>query len=330
MPNQLRRDPSRTSMLRNLFVRDMRRRFRVIADAVRELVIDDDAFGLIPKKDALVMMQQVPVQAWRFQSNASKVKSFRAWLQQQIDAQILTVDATGKPWTAMYVESAYMKGANRAYIDIHRPDLAPSVGFYKGGMEEFLRSSFSAKTAMSEVEALYTRSFTELKGITDAMSQQMSRILTNGLVHGKGAAFIAGELRRNIASITKTRAMVLARTEIVAAQAEGQLTAFELLGVKKVGIFAEWLTAGDDKVCPLCGELEGVIMTIDQARGLIPRHPNCRCAWAPASKFQKQKGQIWNPKKRRAAVRKSIQAEFPSRTFKLAKKRSVWAGKGII
>jgi len=330
MPNLLRRDPSKTAMLRRQFGAEMKRRFKRIADAVRELIVYDDAFGLIEVKNPLAGLQQVPKQAWRFKTDAAKVKSFRTWLQQQIDAQILTVDVKGKPWTAQYVESAYLKGANRAYLDIHRPDLDTSVDFYKGGMEEFLRTSFTAQTAMSEVEALYTRSFNELKGITDVMSQQMSRILTNGLVHGKGAAFIARELRKNIAGITKTRALVLARTEIVAAQAEGQLTAFKLLGVEKVGIFAEWSTAGDDKVCPLCGELEGVVMPIAQARGLIPRHPNCRCAWLPASRFQKQKGQIWNPKKRRESIRKSVQAELPNQKFKVAKKRSVWAGREII
>lgn len=42
-------------------------------------------------------------------------------------------------------------------------------------------------------------------------------------------------------------------------------------------------TAGDEKVCPVCEEIadEGPY-TIDAARGLIPAHPSCRCAFVPA------------------------------------------------
>lgn len=43
------------------------------------------------------------------------------------------------------------------------------------------------------------------------------------------------------------------------------------------------LTAGDDKVCFKCeGIAEEGPYDIDTARGLIPAHPNCRCAFIPA------------------------------------------------
>jgi hypothetical protein len=45
---------------------------------------------------------------------------------------------------------------------------------------------------------------------------------------------------------------------------------------------AEIVTAGDDDVCEECQDLEDDNpYTIAQARGLIPAHPHCRCAWAP-------------------------------------------------
>lgn len=42
-------------------------------------------------------------------------------------------------------------------------------------------------------------------------------------------------------------------------------------------------TAGDDKVCPICEDIaqEGPY-SIDAARGLIPAHPSCRCAFVPS------------------------------------------------
>ena len=94
---------------------------------------------------------------------------------------------------------------------------------------------------------------------------------------------------------------------------------------------AEWSTAGDDRVCPLCGPLEGSVMTVKEARGLLPRHPNCRCAWIPADKKRKEAGQKRGPA-RDAAVKKSIKAEGPTkkkRSFRDIKRRSVWQGKNL-
>jgi hypothetical protein len=46
----------------------------------------------------------------------------------------------------------------------------------------------------------------------------------------------------------------------------------------------EVLTAGDDDVCPICEAIaENNPYTIAEARGLIPAHPNCRCAFVPAA-----------------------------------------------
>lgn len=40
-------------------------------------------------------------------------------------------------------------------------------------------------------------------------------------------------------------------------------------------------TMGDDKVCIICESYEGNSYTLDEARELIPAHPNCRCSIVP-------------------------------------------------
>jgi SPP1 gp7 family putative phage head morphogenesis protein len=289
MPNQLKTDPTRTTTLQKQFMADMRRRFKWLSKNIQELVVDDDAFGL-GELSIVSLNQQVPFQAWRFNTDAQKVQSYRKWLTQQVNAGILNPvgGISGKPWTAPYIESAYKKGAIRAYTDLRVEDLVNQPTVFEGGRAEFIRTAFNQPILASKVELLYERSFTELKGVSAAMDQQMSRILADGLVQGNGPAAIARSLRDNVTKLTKTRALVIARTEIVRAHAEGQLDAFVLLGVKEVGILAEWATAGDERVCPECGALEGIVMTIEEARNAIPRHPNCRCAWIPASKDRKE------------------------------------------
>jgi len=330
MPNQMRIDPSRTTTLRKRFMADMKRRFRSVEKANTKLLVENDVLGLTTSEPISFNVER---QAWRFLTNPQKLKAYKKWLQGQIDANILTPigGISDKPWTAEYVESAYQKGYIQAYTDIFAEELASTPEFYAGGKAQFLRDAFNQPITLSQIELLSTRTFTELQGVTATMSQQLSRHLANGLVHGYSVSQIARNMTESIGGLTRGRAMAIARTEIIASHAEGQLDSFERLGVEEIGVLAEWSTAGDDRVCPLCGELEGVVMTVKEARGLIPRHPNCRCIWIPASKFEKRRGQLWG-KAKKQAVEKSIQAEAPktiARTKKAVRRRSVWAGKEL-
>jgi len=328
MANAIKIDPTRTVLLRRAFVADMVRRFKALSREIQQLIVNDDAFGLhspgVRVVSDLYTVANVEFQAWRFQTNPQKVKSYRRWLQQQIDGKILTQvgGVTSKPWTATYIEPAYQKGVVRAYTD-SRKELLTQSEVFGVSQAEFLRTSFSGPVALAKIELLYERAFTELEGVTAAMDQQMSRILAGGLAEGHGAAKIARNLRDNVTKMTNTRAKVIARTEIVRAHAEGQLDSFEMLGVKKLGVQAEWITAGDDRVCAICADLEGQVFSVKEARGLIPEHPNCRCAWIPANVGEKtgipttkrstpsipQVGPTLSPKQKAASLKPQVKKQ---------------------
>ena len=310
-------DPSRSTMLRRRFEREMRKRFRDVRRENVVAIITQDVLGLVPGK---LTTFNVEKQAWRFQTDSQKVQSYRSWLQGQIDDKILTVEgAKGTPWTSKYIQSAHRKGVVRAYTDATRASRRKGPAFFEGSKAEFLRSAFAQPEMAGKVELLGTRAFHLLEGVTQAMSTDMSRFLAEGLARGDNPRTIARRMSSQIDSLTKKRALVIARTEVIHAHAEGQLDSFEALGETEVGVFAEWSTAGDDRVCPLCGSLEGVVMTIKEARGLLPRHPNCRCAYVPALDAEEQA-------RRREALSKiaaSLKAEGGAA-------KSTWAGKEVL
>ncbi len=78
-----------------------------------------------------------------------------------------------------------------------------------------------------------------------------------------------------------TAAEIIARTEANRAYNEGNLDALGQAGVERT----QWLLASD--ACPVCvelaettpGEKLGKIMSLDEASGVIPAHPQCRCTW---------------------------------------------------
>lgn len=327
--NQLRIDPTRTTLIQKGYAADLKRRFKSLAYSINDLIVVDDAFGLSNKGITTHASSQI----WAAQSDAAKLKSFKLWLKGQVDKGLLeTVDGNpNKPWASTYVDSAYLKGVTRSYTLTHKKDLLKGGDFYLGGRAQFLRDSFIGMTAVKTLEMLYMRNYSELEGITGVMDQKISRILADGFAHGHSPRVIAKEMFDSIKKISMERALRLARTEVIRAHAEGQLDAFKRLGVEKLGVRAEWSTAGDDKVCSACGEMEGVIFTIDEARGLIPMHPNCRCMWIPADKNRKEQGQIWDKRGRRSAIAETLRKLTPTaKSLREAKNRSTWAGKKLL
>lgn len=282
MPKVKRTDPTRTGLLQRQFLRAINRRFNWLYTELKKLIVEEDAFGLQERKPLVIM--QMP-RRYAFQTSAQKLKTFQQWLKKQVDNGILEVSGEGipdKPWTFEYVQSAYRKGVIRAYMDMNKEVLAESPEWYKGSRAQFVSTTLNLPAYMSMVQLLGTRSFEQLKGITAATSQQLNRIMAMGLAHGWNPLKIAREMKKTIAGMTASRARMIARTETINAHAVGQLNAFRLLGVEELNIMAEWKTAGDERVCADCGALEGETFTIDEAEGMIPLHPNCRCAWIPS------------------------------------------------
>jgi len=281
--NPLKMDPSRTTTLRAKWIADMKARFNALAKEVVQLVDKDDAFGLTPSPVVTSLLTNERKQ-FAFETDAGKVGRFREWFQERINAGVLELEDGARPknpWTNEYVNSAYRKGISRGYEQVHKEALSKKVEFYTNSKAEFLRDAFAAPETVSKVELLYTRAYDKLAGVTADMAGEMSRILAEGIASGRGSKEVARELRTSIQGFGKVRAARVARTEIINAHAEGQLDSYEALGVEDVGVEAEWSTAGDSRVCPQCLANEGVIYKVSEAHGLIPLHPNCRCAWVP-------------------------------------------------
>lgn len=280
--NPLRQDPTRTVTLRRRYIADMKRRMRLLESDIRELVVSLDVFGLKPDPTGGLSTLQLNVEAreWQFQTDAKKVELFNLWFADRVSLRMLEVNGiTGDPWSATYVESAYRKGVNRAFTEANKADLINKPDFFEGTKAQFLNETFNAPETVSKLKLLFTRSFEDLKGISAAMSSDMSRILADGLSAGLSPSVIAREMTNRIETLGRTRAAAIARTEIVHAHAEGQLDSFERLGIKKLKAIVEFSTAGDDRVCPTCAALEGKTFTVKEARGVIPVHVQCRCVW---------------------------------------------------
>jgi len=250
-------------------------RIMVDVDTWQRIWHDEDAegakyvqFGIAIARPGLLANEQ-----WAAKTSAAKVEAFQKWLQQQYGG-LLTGESEEALWKR-YIEDGFRKGAGRAF-----DDAIAKLGV-TGDREQFLRQAFAQPETRSKVELLAGRAFDDLEGVTDSMSLVMSRTLTDAVVQGMGPMEAANAMVAQV-DIGFSRASTIARTELIRAHAEGQLNGLEDMGVGEVGVEVEWATADDDAVCPKCAELEGSTFSITEARGMIPLHPNCRCAFIPA------------------------------------------------
>jgi len=280
-------DPTRTTVLRNTFAADLTRRFRKIKQAITESIVKNDCFGL--DKERPVGLAAISRKQFAFKTSTEKVSGFMSWLEEEVDKNVLEVHyaEAGRRivghsnWEKVYIDSAYKKGMSRANAEMVKKGIIdPSQ--YPASPLFPVDAMFNRPIHADRVGLLYTRTFNELKGITEAMDQQISRTLAEGMAQGLGPAKIARTLTDRVDKIGITRARTMARTEIIRAHHVATINTYREAQVEGVKVKAEWSTAGDNRVCPICEGFEGEVFTLDKIEGMIPAHPNCRCCAIPA------------------------------------------------
>lgn len=298
-------DPTRTTTLRNQFAREMSKRFAQLRGAIRKAIVLQDCFGLRNRPTTFSAPTLPGPRAFDFPRSGDKVDAFMDWLKRQEDAGILEISdfpqsglAIDHAWTNKYVSSSYQQGIRRGRQELINANFDVPPMSQTGGMGVAFNQPFH----LDRVGLLYTRVFSELKGITASMDSQISRVLSQGMADGKGPIELARILTRTVSGpvgglgITDTlgrfipaerRAKILARTEVIRAHHQATIQEYKNWGTEGVRVMAEFATAGDRRVCPECENLNGQIFPMGEEEAtvsienLIPVHPQCRCIALP-------------------------------------------------
>lgn len=311
-------DPTNTIVLRKRFEKEMDHRFNRVKQAIYEAIVIRDVFGIkkIQNNSKIIVyvtgMNMPNPGAFAFSTSAEKVEAFMKWIRQLISSELLTVSqfqqigqSVNPAWTNIYIQDSYKRGIARAKQELKKAGyLSPMSGY------DTVEASFNTPFHMDRVGLLYSRTYNDLKGITDVMDAQISRVLSQGMIDGDNSIVIARKLRAviegggNELGITDTlgrfipaqrRAKMLARTEMTRAFHQANIQEMKNWGVEGVNVQAEWSTAEDGRECPECKKMakdengNTIIYTMEDIMNLIPRHPNCRCLALPVLSPMKQK-----------------------------------------
>lgn len=297
-------DPTGTTHFRLRYRAMIDARWRQLSNAMRKVIIDQDFFGIqsLPTKGvALTVSVLVP--------REQRVGAFKTWLDQVVDRIVM---ANGAEYLKPMIAVPYAEGVVRAKLqtksdadpmsrttgsDLHQLAVSELRGIADTVSQHLTRRAadglnigldavqlwqhldqgiltYGEQRSHTMVNLLVVKAF-NLGTLDQYEAAGVARVIS---IPETARAFVTDAPRKQWykgpGSRIKKGATPSARTMARIRAAQKRI---ERLG--RVDI----LTAGDDKVCPVCEDIaENGPYTVNEARSLIPAHPNCRCAFIPA------------------------------------------------
>lgn len=293
-------DPTRTKTLRKTYARRLRAPLRKLVNAIKRGVRDRDVFGLASpsanRRHGRDERERLEVPTLRG-PRGDRADAFMAWLDETLTRGLLAiVTSEHNP----FVRQAYRRGLRHADVQLRQQgvDLDPSASTDPDAVA-------SDPVHVDAIGTLETRNYEELRGIANEMQRQMMRALTDALGTDAEPSDVSAALVSAIHEYGIKRVTTLARTEIVHAHSEATITRYEQVSdrpdtdiqINAVTVKAEFVTAGDDRVCSTCAAIAGETVQIEGIREenfewrgnqypiQPPIHPRCRCALVPVTEI---------------------------------------------
>ena len=203
-------DPTDTGRIRKTMAADMRQRVNKLRVAVNQMIAKQDILGL---KGSSALQIVAPGVAFA----GTRQEMFQRWFNQALLTIVIGSDSS---WMRPYIDRAYKQGVTFANRSSNGEAATP-------------------KDAGHRLDALFALAKMELEGITQATSQQATRIANLGITtNTKPMAIVRGVW----AALEKTlivRANALINLIIVKAFGDASLDVYEAKGIATVGLLPE-------------------------------------------------------------------------------------------
>ena len=155
------------------------------------------------------------------------------------------------------------------------------VDYGYDNLRQYLRPDEIDKRALFEIQ---NSAFNNIRNLSQDMMNNVKRNMWRMIASGESSYETARRLAdaglQPLPGSTLTpyqRARMIARTEEARAINKGTLQVYNTYGIEEVDIN----TAGDSRVCSICLYYEAHNPhKLEDAKGLIPAHPNCRCNYS--------------------------------------------------
>jgi SPP1 gp7 family putative phage head morphogenesis protein len=160
--------------------------------------------------------------------------------------------------------------------------------YSRQAVAKIIEDGLRSKLSMEDVQ----RNITKVVGLDSRQATALSRFYESQIRDGvlKGMSYDDAVARAEKLGdkyrdrLWRQRAERIARTEIAEAANQGRLLSWQeanAQGLLPVGTTKKWVTALDERTCPICAPLNGKIVAWDAefsiGKQMPTAHPNCRC-----------------------------------------------------
>jgi HK97 family phage portal protein len=173
------------------------------------------------------------------------------------------------------------------------------------------------------IEFIEKESGEMISGINQTTLDKLRETLSEGVREGEGIDALKSRVMHVFEVASSVRAEMIARTEVLRASNFATTESYKQSGVVKG---KEWLTAMDERTCPVCQPLDGQTVTLGRnfktELGDVeypPIHPQCRCTVIPVVFEGKRSAKIKEIKEKRKSVlkKKILKAAHKEATLKI-------------
>ena len=280
-------DPTRTLTLRNRFAKEAKRRFKALNKAVRAAILEH---GILSGG-----LQAMSVQK---NDNPSEViRKFLEWLSRQENREILTANGiTDEMWTDTYLDQAYRQGVKRARAEMSRAGYQVPPVDDVGGVDALMVQPIHHD--MAKILGMEMR--TNIQTTATNMNMIIGKLLNGAVPAGRDPSVIADQITKIMTNLIPDvplpeinerfmsgmqRTIQIGRTGVVKSHHIATIKEYEQWGVEGVQVMAEFVTAGDDRVCERGKTLEAKgPYALEEVITMIPAHYGCRCVALPMRK----------------------------------------------
>jgi hypothetical protein len=295
-------DPTGTAAIRRRYTTLIAIRWRRLLSEVRSVIVAQDMLGLDPAKQTVLGMSLAGL------PHDGRTRAFQNYLDQTLSRIILENDTA---YLDPMIEAAYRKGMTRAQrlsravtppdmreviSNLQQLTLVEMQGIVEAFSQRVVRLGVNAqldrvqpkvlaasiKEAVEKIGIVRSKATVSVMVVKAHAQATLDTFEAAGVTHVNGVPETVRPMR--VRRRTSDEAIFPAPTRRgESASTIGRIRREERRVERAFeATLVEVQTAEDDLVCPQCEEISADgPYTIDQARSLIPAHPECRCSFVP-------------------------------------------------
>lgn len=201
-----------------------------------------------------------------------------SWLvAQQLQADVRPQTAIrSTAWVDDAIDAAYRDGIQYARQTLHDADA--DLGLNQTTVDARLDQPRHART-LDDVLASQREVW---RDIADDLEREVGQAVREAAEQGATRRAISERVKDRIEHVAEHRARLTGRTEPAEAFHRAAIEEWRLIGVREAEV--NWETMADARVCTACraGSANSPY-SLDEAAGLLPHHPVCRCFLVPVA-----------------------------------------------